>query len=157
MSEKSVAQDMVVGIDYTLRLKDGDVVDQSSAGDPLLYLHGHNNIIPGLERELVGLTVGDSKQVSVSPADGYGDYNEDEVETYPRNMFPPEITADTVVQLRDPETDATFQAVITQIEGDDVTLDFNHPLAGQTLHFDVTIASVRAASAEELSHGHVHG
>lgn len=88
MSEKVVAQDMVIGINYVLRLDDGTIIDQAAADDPLLYLHGHGNIISGLESELTGLQVGDRKSVTVEPTDAYGEYNPDDVEQHPRDMFP---------------------------------------------------------------------
>jgi FKBP-type peptidyl-prolyl cis-trans isomerase SlyD len=162
MSKKetsTAAANTVVGIDYVLRLDDGSLVDESTAGDPLLYLHGHQNIIAGLERELTGMKVGDKKLVSVAPADGYGEYDDDNVEAYPRDMFPDdmEIAEGMAMQLRDPESGQEFEAIVTDVNDELVNLDFNHPLAGEILHFDVVIASVRPASAEELAHGHAHG
>ncbi|MCO5184444.1 MAG: peptidylprolyl isomerase [Anaerolineae bacterium] len=158
MSEKVVAQDMVIGINYVLRLDDGTIIDQAAADDPLLYLHGHGNIISGLESELTGLQVGDRKSVTVEPTDAYGEYNPDDVEQHPRDMFPADmdLAEDMALELRDPETDNTYEAIITAVNDKVVTLDFNHPLAGETLYFDVIIVSVRPASAEEIEHGHVH-
>lgn len=158
MSKKRIAQDMVVGINFVLRLDDGTIIDQAAADDPLLYLHGHNNIIPGLETELTGLQVGDRKSVIVAPTDAYGDYDPDDVEQHPRDMFPAEmdVAEDMALELRDPETDHTYEAIVTAVNDKTVTLDFNHPLAGETLYFDVIIVSVRDASAEEIDHGHVH-
>jgi FKBP-type peptidyl-prolyl cis-trans isomerase SlyD len=158
MSKTQVARDMVVGINYVLRLDDGTVIDQAAADDPMLYLHGHDNIIPGLENELVGMQVGDRKSVTVAPEDAYGLYDPEDVEEHPRTLFPidMELEEDMALELRDPETDETYEAIVTAVNAKTVTLDFNHPLADETLFFDVIIVSVREASAEELEHGHVH-
>lgn len=153
-----VGKDMVVGLDYVLRVQGGQEVDSSDADDPLEYLHGHNNIIPGLENELTGLKVGDSKDVTVSPADGYGDFDEEAVGEYPRGSFPPDLNLQVggMLEVRDPEGGSGL-ATVQEVDDDSVTLNFNHPLAGETLHFAVKVVSVREATQEELAHGHAHG
>ena len=156
----AVADGMVVGIDYVLRLDTGDEIDRSQEGYPLEYLHGHKNIIPGLESQLAGLKVDEAKEVVVGPADAYGEYDPDNVDAYPRGNFPPDLRLEVggMLEIRDPQNQALSGiATITALTDEDVTLDFNHPLAGQTLHFSVKVVSLRPATEEELAHGHVHG
>ena len=157
MSEK-VGTNMVVGIEYVLRLDDGEEIDRSEKGHPLEYLHGHGNIIPGLERELIGLEVGKSKQVVVNPAHGYGEYDAEEVKKLPRSDFPPDFALEEgiLLEMHGDGPDTSELAPIKALDDDTVTLDFNHPLAGKTLHFSVTVLSVKPAIADELAHGHAH-
>jgi FKBP-type peptidyl-prolyl cis-trans isomerase SlyD len=157
-SPNSVSDQLVVGIDYTLRDDEGQVIDTNEGYPPLEFLQGFNQIIPGLEQALYGMTVGEEKAVVVAPAEGYGEYNPDAQESVPMDMFPDDmdVEAGMSIQVQD-QNGQVLQATIAQVGADGVTLDFNHPLAGMTLHFDVRIASLRAASAEELDHGHVHG
>ena len=151
-----VAKDLVVSLTYTLRV-DGNVVDEADRDGPMLYLHGHQNIVPGLEKSLAGMKVGESKTVVVKPKDGYGEYDEDAVEIVPRAEFPEEIPLEAGVEIviEDEEGDEV-NASIVEVTKDKVTLDLNHPLAGKELHFDVTILDVRAATEEEIDHGHAH-
>jgi len=151
-----VAKDLVVSLTYTLTVA-GDVVDEADQADPLLYLHGHKNIVPGLESALVGMKVGESKTVVVKPQDGYGEYDEDDVEVVPREEFPDEIPLQTGVEIliEDEEGDEV-SATILEVTKDKVTLDFNHPLAGKELHFEVTVLDLRLPTDEELAHGHAH-
>ena len=152
-----IAQNDVVKILYTLTDDADKVLDSSADGEPLVYLHGHGNIIPGLERELTGKSVGDRLKVRVVPADGYGEYDRVLVQKVPRRAL--KGIADLTVGMRlQAGTQHGHRAVtVTHIAGDMITLDGNHPLAGQNLNFDVEITAVRAATEEELSHGHVHG
>jgi len=148
-----IAQDDVVTIHYTLKDDADQVLDSSAGREPLAYLHGHGNIVPGLERELAGKAVGDRLKVRVPPGDGYGEYDRALVQKVPRRTL--KGIPDLRVGMR---LQAGHQPVtVTRIAGDMVTLDGNHPLAGQTLNFDVEITAVRAATEEELAHGHVHG
>jgi FKBP-type peptidyl-prolyl cis-trans isomerase SlyD len=148
-----IAQNDVVTMHYTLKDDADKVIDSSSGGEPLAYLHGHGNIIPGLERELAGKSVGDRLTVRVPPAEGYGEYDRALVQKVPRRSL--KGIANLRVGLR---LQAGHQAVtVTHIAGDMITLDGNHPLAGQNLNFDVEITAVRPATEEELAHGHVHG
>ena len=148
-----IATNDVVTIHYTLRDDADKVIDSSSGGEPLAYLHGHGNIIPGLERELAGKSVGERLTVRVPAAEGYGEYDRALVQKVPRRAL--KGIANLKFGMRQ---QAGHQAVtVTHIAGDMVTLDGNHPLAGQNLHFDVEIAAVRPATEEELAHGHVHG
>jgi len=151
-----VAKDLVVSLTYTLKVA-GNVVDEADQADPLLYLHGHKNIVPGLERALAGMKVGESKTVVVKPKDGYGEYDEDDVEVVPRDDFPEEIPLETGVEIliEDEEGDEV-SATIVEVTKDKVKLDFNHPLAGKELHFEVTILDLRRPTEDELEHGHAH-
>ncbi|GAP11255.1 FKBP-type peptidyl prolyl cis-trans isomerase/Apo-metallochaperone SlyD [Bellilinea caldifistulae] len=152
-----VADDVVVTMAYTLTVN-GEVIDTSEESDPLIFLQGYRNIIPGLERELYGLNIGDSKKVIVKPEDGYGDEDPEAFMEVPRSDFPKEIPLEigTELEIRD-EDDETLLATIDRVTKDSVRLNFNHPLAGKTLEFDVKILDLRAATEEELEHGHAHG
>lgn len=154
----SVGDDKVVSLDYTLRLDDGEVVDSSSGRDPLEFIQGQGQIIPGLEKELYGMEVGEEKAVTVSPEDGYGDHQADRVQTIPRNAFPDDMDLEEGMQVRlqDSNSGQVFEAFVEEIHPENVVLDFNHPLAGETLHFKVKVAGVRDATEDELSHGHAH-
>jgi len=159
MSEQLKVKDgVVVSLDYTLCLDDGEVIDSSEDGTPLEYLHGYGQIIPGLEKALAGLTIGDSKNVVVPAAEAYGEVNMEAFEIVPRSMFPDdmELEEGLALSLRDAETNEPFDAAIAEVRETEVMLDFNHPLAGETLHFEVRIPALRFATEEELSHGHAH-
>lgn len=153
----SVQNDHVVSMHYVLKDGEGTVIDESR-DQPLPYLHGHQNIVPGLERELTGTPVGESKSVVVTPEDGYGVREEQLVLTVPRDQLPAEMTPEIGMTVG-METDQghTVPVRVTEVQADHVKLDANHELAGVTLHFEVKIDSVRPASSEELQHGHVHG
>jgi len=152
-----ITQDQVVSIHYTLRDETGEVIDSSAAGEPLSYLHGHGNLIPGLERELTGRSTGDRLEVRIAPADGYGDYDQQLVQRVPRRALKGIAVVQVGMRLQTQTPQGTRAVTVTRLSGDMVTLDGNHPLAGQTLFFEVEVAGVRAATAEELAHGHVHG
>jgi FKBP-type peptidyl-prolyl cis-trans isomerase SlyD len=153
-----VAKDTVVSFHYTLTDKNGEVLDSSKGSDPLVYLHGYQQIVIGLENALLGKAVGASFKVSVDPAEGYGVRREEMVITLPRTQgnLPADIEVGYVVELVSPEGDE-IPARVVKLTETDITLDANHPLAGETLHFDIELTAVRQATAEEISHGHVHG
>lgn len=152
-----IANDVVVSIEYTLTDDQGNVIDSSAGGEPLAYLHGAGNIIPGLEAALEGKVVGDAFKVSIAPADGYGEKNDDMLQQVPREMFQGVDVIEAGMQFH-AQTDHGMQVItVAAVEGDLVTVDGNHPLAGQNLNFDVKVIEVRAPSEEELEHGHVHG
>src|SRR5574341_222056 len=157
MTAETVEQDVVVSVHYKLTLDDGSVVEESESDDPLMYLHGHDNIIPGLERGLEGLKVGDSKALIVEPADGYGEYDPEDMEEVPTSDLPDDFKPEVgmILHVSD-EEENHHMAIITEVKPESIMLDFNHPMAGKRLHFDVTIAGLRAATSEELAHGHVH-
>jgi FKBP-type peptidyl-prolyl cis-trans isomerase SlyD len=160
MSEKDnpqeVADDVVVSMEYTLTV-DGDILDSTDEGNPLDFLQGHNNIIPGLEKELYGMTAGDTRAVKVSAAEAYGEIDPEALMEVPRSEFPPTIPLETgtELQVKDQEGEVRY-ATITAVGDEKVQLDFNHPLAGKELNFEITVVGLRTPTAEELSHGHVH-
>ncbi len=156
--ELVVADGVVVSLDYTLRLDSDEVVDASGDQGPLVFLQGVGQIIPGLERELAGMVVGDEKSVSVAPADAYGELNPDAFESVPRDLFPADMELAEGVELHLQDQDGGIAAAfVSEVHPDSVLLDFNHPLAGETLNFDVKVAALRPATQEELAHGHAHG
>lgn len=153
-----IANGTVVGIDYSLHLGDGKVVDASQPGDPLTYLQGEGQIVPGLESALEGLAVGDQKQVVVAPAQGYGEHDPRGVQEVPRTAFPPEFEPKVGMELTAEGQDGQpVPFSIREVKHDKVVIDLNHPLAGKTLHFDVTVREIREATADEKEHGHAHG
>jgi FKBP-type peptidyl-prolyl cis-trans isomerase SlyD len=153
-----VGKGSVVSVDYELHLGDGKVVDASEPGSPLSYIHGEGQIVPGLERALEGLAAGDVRQVEVSPEDGYGMHDVRGLQEVPRSAFPTDMEPAPGMEImaEGPQGEAV-PFVVREVKPDAVVIDLNHPLAGKTLHFAVTIREVRDASAEELEHGHVHG
>jgi FKBP-type peptidyl-prolyl cis-trans isomerase SlyD len=153
----NIAQDAVVSIHYTLTNEAGETIDSSAGGDPLAYLHGNGNLIPGLERELDGKKAGDKFSVKIAPADGYGEYDKALLQRVPRRSLRGVKDVRVGLQLQAQTQHGARTVTVTQIVGDMVTLDANHPLAGQSLSFDIEVTDVRAATEEELAHGHVHG
>ncbi len=152
-----VADGLVVSLDYTLRLDDGQVIDTTVNEAPLDFLQGAGQIIPGLEEALYGMAVGDEKEVEVAPVDGYGEKNLDAFELIPRDAFPAdlELTRGMGLQL-ETESGEELVAYVADLRPEEVLLDLNHPLAGETLYFQIKIADLRPATAEELAHGHAH-
>lgn len=153
-----VADDLVISMHYTLTLDDGHVVDSSVEGKPLQFLQGFGQIIPGLEKEIYGLAVGDNKKVVVTAVDGYGEIDPDAFQTVPRSIFPEDLALEEGLglRMRDQNSGQLIETYVAEIGDEEVLLDFNHPLAGEELTFDIKIAGLRAATAEELAHGHVH-
>lgn len=151
-----VAKDTVVSLDYTLRV-DGVVVDTSEKSKPIQFIQGRGYIISGLESQLYGMQVGDRKQVAVSASDGYGEVDKSAYADIPRDEFPPDIPLKTGIglQLRDQDGNVT-EGYISKVGEKSVRLDFNHPLAGKDLDFSIEVVGLRYATAEELSHGHIH-
>ncbi len=152
----NVGKDKVVTIDYTLKSDKGEVLDTSKGDEPLLYIHGHGYLVPGLEKELEGKKAGDRVVTVVSPAEGYGEYDEELIFPVPRTEFPAdeELAEGMQFQAHTEEGEQIF--TVKAVSADTVTVDANHPLAGQNLHFDISIVDVREATREELSHGHAH-
>jgi FKBP-type peptidyl-prolyl cis-trans isomerase SlyD len=154
----TIAKDKAVSIHYTLTLDGGQVIDSSEGKDPLVYLHGHGNIIPGLEKELVGKGIGEKLSVTVVPEEGYGVHNPGLIQEVPREAFQGVDNLEVGMMFQAPGEGGQIQLIrITGIEGDKITVDGNHELAGKTLNFAVEISEIREASPEELTHGHVHG
>lgn len=152
-----VADGMVVSLNYTLRLDDGQVVDSSNGREALQFLQGQGQIIPGLEQALYGMGVGEEKDVEVAPGDGYGETDPDAYQMVPHDLFPAdmELSEGLGLRMRD-EAGQPLEAYVADVSPDGVLLDFNHPLAGETLYFHVKIADLRPGTSEELDHGHVH-
>ncbi len=153
-----IADDMVVSIHYTLTLDDGNAVDSSRGREPLLYLHGAQNIVPGLEKELAGKKAGESFDVAVSPEEGYGPRMEGMEQKVPKDVMPQDLEIQVGMPLSAHGPDGQTMTVwVTAVEDEHVLIDPNHPLAGKTLNFAIEVMEMRAASAEELEHGHPHG
>jgi len=151
-----ISNEKVVSIHYTLTNDAGDTIDSSAGGEPLVYLHGAQNIIPGLESALDGKSTGDALKVSIEAADAYGEYNEALTQVVPSEMFQGVENIEAGMQFQ-AETSEGMQVVrIAAVDGDNITVDGNHPLAGERLHFDVNVEDIREASDEEKEHGHIH-
>ena len=147
----------VVSMHYTLTLESGETVDSSAEREPLQFLTGQQQIIPGLEREIMNLQPGDKKSVKVAPEDGYGLVNEDLTQTIGREQVPADVELKEGLALTGQNAEGQqFQVVVKSFNDAEVELDMNHPLAGETLHFDIEIIDVRPATPEEIDHGHVH-
>ena len=151
-----IANDKVVQFNYTLKNDEGQVLDSSEGREPLGYLHGRGAIVPGLEAAMAGKAVGDAFNVAVEPAQGYGEHNPEMVQAVPRDRFQDidEIAPGMQFQAQTPAGPRVV--TVTAVSEAEVTVDANHPLAGQTLHFDIDIVEVRDATAEVLDHGHAH-
>lgn len=147
----------VVTMHYTLRDESGGTVESSRGKQPLSFLHGYGNVIPGLERVLEGNEAGHATTVTVAPRDAYGERDPRAVIRAERASFPKEMKIVPGVEVAAETPDGELSFVIVAVEGDEVVLDANHPMAGKTLTFDLEVLAVRAATAEEISHGHVHG
>lgn len=152
-----ITKDAVALIHYTLTDDEGTTIDSSAGGEPLAYIHGNGNLIPGLERELEGKSEGDKLDVKIAPADGYGEFDKNLIQRVPRRALKGIGNLHVGMQLHAQSERGTRAVTVTQLVGDMVTLDGNHPLAGKNLNFKVEVMGVRAATEEELSHGHVHG
>lgn len=147
----------VVSMHYKLTNEEGRVLDSSEGGEPLAYLHGAGNIIPGLEKALEGKVAGDSLKVKVEPAEGYGEVNPEGIKVIEKSAFEgvESVEAGMTFEAKAPDG-SKQQIIVKKVEGDEVTIDLNHPLAGVVLNFDIQIVSVREATKEELDHGHTH-
>lgn len=151
-----ITKDTVVTMHYTLTGPDGGVIDTSEGKQPLAYLHGSGNIIPGLESQLEGRASGDQLVAEIPAAEGYGDRDPNQVVQANRSQFPEGVDLQPGMRFQAETPAGPRLAEITAIDGDDITVDTNHPLAGVDLRFDVNIVDVRAATDEEVAHGHVH-
>ncbi len=154
-NKNTVSYNYVIKIDYTLKIN-GKVIDSSVGFEPLIYLHGHNNIIPGLERGLLDMEVGESKNIIVVPQEAYGEFDPAAFSNVPLSEFDESnnLAIGSSIEMED-EDGVVMIAEVISIEDAIVKLDFNHPLAGKELHFDVTILALRAATDDELKHGNV--
>lgn len=154
----TITHNSVVQFNYTLKDDNGQVIDQSPAGHPLAYLHGHHNIIPGLEAQLLGKAVGDKFTATIAPADAYGEFDEAAVQEVPKENFQGVDSIQAGMQFQSQTDDGHVMLVtVRDVQDDVVIVDANHPLAGKTLHFDVEVVDIRPATDEEIAHGHAHG
>ncbi len=150
MNMMTISEDKFVSINYTLRLDNGEVVESSGENLPFGFVFGRNQVIPGLEKGLIGLKEGDSATITVSPDEGYGQRNEELLQSIPRQHFPQDasLSVGAVFQMMGPQGPVTF--IINSLNDDTVIADFNHPLAGKTLQFDIKVMEVRDATPEEI-------
>ncbi|MBX3038040.1 MAG: peptidylprolyl isomerase [Anaerolineales bacterium] len=156
MSIEKVDDGVVVSMEYKLTV-DGEVLDSSDQAGPLQFLAGYGNIIPGLEKEMMGMKIGDSKEVTVQPEDGYGEFDEEAFMDVPRSEFPADMKLEEGAELHITDEDGEHQAAyVLSFDDKTVKLDFNHPLAGAVLNFYVKVVALRKPTDEELDHGHVH-
>lgn len=152
-----IAKDTVVSMHYTLTDNDGNTLDSSAGKDPLVYLQGHQNIIPGLESQMEGKEVGAKFTATVQPAQGYGELNPSLVQDVPKSNFPDPDQIAEGMQFQTMTEQGPIVLTVKEVKVDTVTVDGNHPLAGVTLNFAVEVMEIRLASSEEIEHGHVHG
>jgi len=152
-----VAKNKVVGIDYKLTDGSGKMIDSSANHGPLYYIQGTGSLIPGLEAALEGKGAGENIKVKSDAKDGYGERNDSLCQQVPRSQFESSEALEVGMQFEVETEQGELVVMVTAVDGENVTVDGNHPLAGMDLHFDVTVKEVREATAEELAHGHVHG
>ena len=154
----TIAQHKVVTIHYKVSDSESDkVIDSSENAEPMTYLHGAQNFIPGLEQALEGKAVGDELEVVVEAADAYGERSDDRIQQVPMEAFQGMEKVEPGMAVTAQTDQGQINLVITEVNGDMVTVDANHPLAGKSLKFEVSVEDVRDASEEEVTHGHVHG
>lgn len=152
-----ISDQCVARFHYTLRNDSGEVLDSSEGQEPLAYLHGAGNIVSGLEEALAGKSEGDEFQVSVDPESGYGPKHEALVQEVPRSAFQGVEQIDVGMRFQAESDRGPMVVTVTGVSEETVTVDGNHPLAGETLHFDIEVVEVREATGEEQEHGHPHG
>ncbi len=151
-----IADKTVVSFNYTLRNDAGETVDTSEGREPMAYLHGFNQIVAGLEKEMTGRSSGDSFQVTVSPDEGYGPHRPELVQVVPRSAFQGVDQLEVGMRFQADSSQGPMLVRIADVSDEQVTVDGNHDLAGANLHFDIAITDVREATEQELDHGHVH-
>lgn len=152
----NISHQLVASIHYTLKNSEGEILDSSEGQEPMEYLHGAQNIVPGLEKALEGKSVGDKLSVVVTPEEGYGEYDPSLIQELSKEMFAGTETIEVGMEFH-AQTENGMQIIeVKAVEGDKITVDGNHPMAGQDLHFDVEVTHIREASADEKEHGHIH-
>ncbi len=147
----------VVSLSYVLKNSSGEQLDEAKASEPFLYLHGTGQIVPGLEGALEGEKIGSKKKVVVDPDQGYGEIVEGLRTKVDRSVFPADLEVKIGMQFQAEVGEQPVIFTVEEIQGNEISIDGNHPLAGQILHFDVEVLDVRDASKEEIEHGHAHG
>lgn len=152
-----ITENSAVSFHYTLTNDAGEVIDSSSGREPLAYLHGAGSIVPGLENAMEGRSAGDRFEVKVSPEEGYGVRHEGMVQAVPRAAFQGVDRIEVGMQFQASGPQGVMSVTVAKVTDDEITVDGNHPLAGQNLNFAIEVVSVRAASEEEIAHGHIHG
>lgn len=153
----AIANNKVVSLQYSVLDDEGQIIDSSEGGNPLVILIGANNVVPGLEEALIGKTTGDEVKAVVTPDKAYGEYHEEGVQQVPRAAFEGVDVLEPGMAFTAQTENGPTNLIIIEVVDDLVTIDSNHPLAGQTLTFDVVVEEVRDATEEELQHGHAHG
>jgi FKBP-type peptidyl-prolyl cis-trans isomerase SlyD len=152
-----IADNSVVSFHYTLTDDSGQVIDSSEGREPLTYIQGSGQIVPGLEKVMAGRVTGDQFKVDVAPEEGYGVHHPELMQELPRDAFQGVEDIQPGMQFQGHGPQGVINVTVTKVDGATVHIDGNHPLAGQTLHFDIEVTDVRAATEEEIAHGHVHG
>jgi FKBP-type peptidyl-prolyl cis-trans isomerase SlyD len=157
-SMPTVADGMVVTLDFTLTLRDGEVADSTQGEMPLRIVVGQGQLLPGLEDALIGMVVGEERDITLRPEDAYGEWDEEALEEISRSELPEGVELEEGMPLEVTDSEGeTFEANVYEVHEDSVILDYNHPLAGETLNFHVKVIDIRPATPSELEHGHVHG
>lgn len=151
-----IADNTVAELNYKLTI-DGELIDESHEGHPLAYIHGNGNLIPGMENALTGKSMGDNFNLTLEPKDAYGEYDDTLFTKVDRSELSEINNLEVGLELEAEFPEGTQVATVKAIDGDEVSIDGNHPLAGETLNFEVEVVGVRAATEEELAHGHPHG
>jgi FKBP-type peptidyl-prolyl cis-trans isomerase SlyD len=159
VSALPIADQSVVSVHFTLFNQSGETLDTTIGNDPIVYLHGSGQFIPGLERALEGRFAGDKFVATVPPEDGFGIREGDGAKAYPRDAFPPDLEIEPGMEFTVGDDDDGDPLIVwvMEVTAEQVFVDINHPLAGETLTFDVEVVSVRPATKQELEHGHAHG
>jgi FKBP-type peptidyl-prolyl cis-trans isomerase SlyD len=153
-----ITQNQVVTINFILKDEDGEIIDSTQGNQPFTYISGNQQILPKLEESISSMLIGGKKNVKLAAADAYGEYKQEAVQSVNRSEFPPEVELQEGMNFMAQTPDGRqVPLTIAGVEGENVTVDFNHPLAGKALEFDVELLDVRDATLEELQHGHVHG
>lgn len=153
----ALASNKVVTIAYTVKDDEGKIVDQATTSNPYSFLSGQNHILPRLEEAIGEMLIGSKKSVTLSPEEGYGEIQEEGIQQVKRSDFPPDMELKVGSRyMADMGDGRHMPFFISTISGDDITIDFNHPLAGKTLNFEVELLNIREATEEEIRHGHVH-
>ena len=154
----AITQNKVVTMNFTLTDDHGNVLDSTDTGGSFSYITGGNMVLPKLEEAVNGMLIGTKKSLKLNAADGYGNYNEDALQVVGKENFPEDFVLEVGMEYIASNPDGVqMPFTITKVEGEEITIDFNHPLAGINLNFDIELVDVRDATAEELNHGHVHG
>ena len=152
-----ISKDCVVTLNYRLRSEKDETLDSSDQAGPIVYIQGAEDILQGIENAVEGLSINDEVSITIAAADAYGEYEPEKVETVPRSAFVGMDDIQVGMQVQEETEHGPMQITIKEVTDDQVVVDANHPLAGQSLHFDLQVKAIRMATPEELDHGHVHG